>query len=255
MEEDVIGLIPAGGEAARFGKLSCSKELLPFVAHEHCESSLLQTEVLMSHLIEKMRLAFINRIYVILKRGKWDIPNYFGDGSDNGVSIGYLIQGLPYGVPFTLNQAYHFVMNKKVALGFPDTIYRCNDLFGPLIKRLNKGNVEIVLGIFPADESENADRVELNKQGFIHRIVCKPHKSDSKYIWAAAVWLPKFTRFMREYLSSFSGYIAQKEIQIGQIVQLSIEEGYKVVGVQVSKHPPLDIGNADRLKQLWTFHA
>jgi glucose-1-phosphate thymidylyltransferase len=254
VSKEVIGLIPAAGDATRFGKLPCSKELLPIGFQEDKTISGSKPKVLMSCLLEKMRRASIHNAYVIIKKGKWDIPDYFGDGSEYGINIGYLIQNLPYGVPYTLDQAFPFIMNRKVALGFPDTIYQCPNIYGLLLNRLNKGDAHIVLGVFPADETENADRVEIDTNGLIRRIICKPNKSNLRFVWAAAVWQPGFTHYMHEYLASLDTSGLQAEIQIGHIVQFSIEAGFLVAGVQVSKYPPMDVGNARRLKSLWTMH-
>jgi hypothetical protein len=42
-------------------------------------------------------------------------------------------------------------------------------------------------------------------------------------------------------------------MQIGHIVQFFMEAGFLVAGVEVSQHPPMDVGNARRLKSLWTM--
>lgn len=250
--KEVVGLIPAAGEATRFGKLPCSKELLPIGIQEDKTISGHNPKVLMSCLLEKMRRSSIKNSYVIIKKGKWDIPDYFGDGSEYGINIGYLIQKSPYGVPFTLDQAFPFIKDCKVALGFPDTIYRCQNIYDLLLNRLTKGDAHIVLGIFPADKTENADRVEIDTNGFIRRVICKPNNSNLQFVWAAALWQPEFTHYMHQYLSSLDTSELKAEIQIGHIVQFSIEEGFIVAGVQVSKYPPIDIGSAISLKSLWT---
>jgi glucose-1-phosphate thymidylyltransferase len=61
-------------------------------------------------------------MYFLIRKGKWDIPNYYGDGHNVGMNIVYLIMKQPYGVPFTLMQSFPFVQNKAVALAFPDMI-------------------------------------------------------------------------------------------------------------------------------------
>lgn len=251
--KEAIGLIPAAGDASRFGQLPCSKELLPIGIQENKTTSGSKPKVLMSCLLEKMRRASIRNAYVIIKKGKWDIPGYFGDGSEYGINIGYLIQNLPYGVPFTLDQAFPFIMNRKVALGFPDTIYRCQDVYSLLLNRLTHGDAQIVLGIFPAGKTENADRVEIDTNGIVNLIICKPNKSNAQFVWAAAVWQPEFTHFMHEYLSKLDTSELQAELQIGHIVQFSIEAGFIVAGVEVSKYPPTDVGNARRLISLWNM--
>ena len=115
---EITGLIPAGGLAERLGKLPYSKEVLPYKDDSG------KMRVISENLINYFRLAGIKNIYFIIRKGKWDIPEYFGDGSAYGVNIGYLTMKLPYGTPFTLSQAFPFVKDKIVALGFPDIIFK-----------------------------------------------------------------------------------------------------------------------------------
>jgi hypothetical protein len=93
----------------------------------------------------------------------------------------------------------------------------------------------------------------MDTKGFIRRIVCKPNKAKLRFVWAAAVWQPEFTHFMNEYLSNLNTSELQAEMQIGHIVQFFMEAGYLAAGVEVSQNPPMDVGNARRLKSLWTF--
>ena len=65
----------------------------------------------------------INKVYFIIRKGKWDIPEYYGSGENHTMDIGYLMMNQPYGVPFTLNQAYPFVKDSLIAFGFPDIIF------------------------------------------------------------------------------------------------------------------------------------
>jgi glucose-1-phosphate thymidylyltransferase len=248
---DVIALIPAAGEAKRFGRLPCSKEMLP-IGTQYDESLLKhEPKVLISHLLDHLREASIKKAYIILKKGKWDIPNYIGDGSGFGFNVGYLIRNLPYGVPFTLEQAFPFVRNNLVALGFADTVYNCSDMFPKMLEKLDRGISQIVLGLFPADETGNADRVEIDDKGVVSRIICKPEKSDAPMVWATAVWKPGFTNFMHRYVTGIDVSTVNNEIDIGHVVQASIEKGITVEGVQVSSHPPFDVGNIDALQHLW----
>ena len=52
-----------------------------------------------------MRLAGAQRIYFIVRPGKFDIAEYYGDGSRLGLTFAYLMMGAPYGPPFSVAQA------------------------------------------------------------------------------------------------------------------------------------------------------
>ena len=117
--EDLVGVIPAGGKAVRLGKIPCSKEIYPLKIWETEEP-----KVTSEYLVKYLQQAGCSYIFFIIKEGKWDIPAYFGDGERFSINIGYLLSNLPYGTPFTLDQSYPYIKDKYVALGFPDLIIK-----------------------------------------------------------------------------------------------------------------------------------
>jgi len=93
-------------------------------------------------LFEKMRLAGIQGLTAL---GEVDIPAYFGDGKILDMNLGYLIVRFAFGVPYTLDQAYPFVQNALVALGFPDILFQPDDTFKRLLG-LAASKADVVLG-------------------------------------------------------------------------------------------------------------
>ncbi|MGH7410208.1 MAG: dTDP-glucose pyrophosphorylase, partial [Candidatus Methylomirabilis sp.] len=66
VDRDVIGLLPAGGEARRLAPLPCSKELYPLGFRSVDEGRSLRPKVACHYLLEKMRAAGITRAYIVL---------------------------------------------------------------------------------------------------------------------------------------------------------------------------------------------
>ena len=132
---DFSALIAAGGLANRLGPLPCSKEIFPIIG----QFTNNRTKVVCENLIEYYKLAGINDIHFIIRKGKWDIPQLLGDGSSLGVNISYLIMNLPYGTPFTLDQAYPFIKDKNIAMGFPDIVMEPKNAFEMLKVKLQNG--------------------------------------------------------------------------------------------------------------------
>ena len=60
-EREVIGLIPAAGQATRLSPLPCSKELFPIGFGASKTGHNLVPKVVCQHLLEKMRLAGITK--------------------------------------------------------------------------------------------------------------------------------------------------------------------------------------------------
>lgn len=247
---EIIGLLPAGGQATRISPLPLSKELYPIGFQRLGNKKNLRPKVVSQYLLEKMRLAGIQKAYFILRPGKWDIPAYFGDGEIISMNLGYLMMNLPYGVPFTLDQAYPFVREAIVALGFPDILFHPEDAFMQIVARQQASKADVVLGLFPTDKPQKAGMVDFNQTLRVHLVIEKPVESTLKYMWAIAVWTPKFTEFLHEYLDklkSSSDLLQLPELPIGNVIQAAITQGLRVEAEVFPTGTYLDIGTPDDL--------
>ena len=256
-ELEVIGLLPAAGQARRIAPLPLSKELYP-IGFRYCdENHNLRPKVVCHYLLEKMHLAGINKAYIILREGKWDIPQYLGDGAMSDIKLGYLMMNLPYGVPYTLDQAYLFVQKAIVALGFPDIIFWPDDVFSKLLARLAASEADVVLGLFPTDQPHKAGMVDFDQEGRVLLIKEKPKQTDLKYMWGVAVWTPVFTSFLHEYLITIEASRQQnqagnyptkeQELPIGDVIQAAINSGLQVQAEVFASGEYLDIGTSEDL--------
>jgi len=68
---EVIGLLPAGGKATRLAPLPCSKELYPVGFRALDEGESVRPKVVCHYLLEKMRLAGVIKVYIVLGKAKW----------------------------------------------------------------------------------------------------------------------------------------------------------------------------------------
>lgn len=248
---EVIGLIPAAGTASRISPLPCSKELFPLGFRSVDGSGSMRPKVVSHFLLEKMRMAQIKKAFIILREGKWDIPSYFGDGKILDMDFAYLMMDLPYGVPFTLDQAYPFVQNAIIALGFPDIVFQPENAFVRLLAKQKESNADIVLGLFPTTHAHKTDMVELDDSGRIRSIQIKPDKTHLMYTWQIAVWTPRFTRFMHDYISDqqriFENNRDTKELFVGDVIQTAMQNNMKTETVLFKDGNCLDIGTAEDL--------
>ncbi len=243
-QPDIIALLPAGGQATRLSPLPLSKELYP-VGFRATDSGL-KPKVVAHYLLEKMRRSGITKAFFILRPGKWDIPAYFGDGAMLDLPIGYLTVHVPHGVPYTLNQAYPFVQNALVAIGFPDILFEPADAYAHLIVRQSRSQADVVLGLFPTEHYWKAGMVDFDDSGRVRQIIEKPKMSELprnfelKYMWAIALWTPRFTQFLHDYLAAIPN--PAQEIPIGDVIQASIQSGLQVEAVPFPNGSYLDVG-------------
>jgi len=254
---DLVGVIPAAGTARRLGPLPCSKELLPVGFHDKANEGRCRPKVVSHYLLERMRLANMSKVYIILRAGKWDIPAYFGDGEMLNLHIAYLIMNFSFGVPYTLDQAYPFIKDSTVVFGFPDILFQPQDAFVQLLAKQAESNADVVLGLFIADQPRKMDMVELDNDGRVRGIQIKPSRTRLRYAWIIAVWTSAFTHFMHEYVLSPSrrdikdktGKIVpeQKELYVGNVIQAALENNMKVESTLFSKGSYMDIGTPEDL--------
>ena len=249
-QREVIGLIPAAGKASRLPLLPCSKELYPIGYN----SSSFYPKVISQFLLENMRAADIKRAFIILRKGKWDIPAFFGDGKMLDMNLAYLMMDLPYGVPYTLDQAYPFVQNAIIALGFPDIIFEPPDAYSIMLTRQRESDADVVLGLFSTPHPHKTDMVDLDDSGRIRSIHIKPSETHLKYAWGIAVWSPSFTKFMHDYALSqcrlFENSFQdepKREMFVGDVIQAAIETGMRVDPVIFKDGSYVDIGTPEDL--------
>jgi glucose-1-phosphate thymidylyltransferase len=246
---NIIGLIPAGGKASRLGKLPCSKEVFPVKDKNG------QIFVISSNLISYFQKAGILNIFFIIRKGKWDIPEYFGDGSHMNVNMGYLIMNKPYGTPFTIDQAYPFIKENIVSLGFPDIIFKPADAFVSLKTKFLKGNADIILGVVPHKEFLTTDMIEFAHNGEIKDIVIKQNRPDLRYGWFIALWRPSFTEFMHKFLADFiqknpDGLLRYdgmpgRELYIGDIMRAGLTTNLTIEHIIFKDGRYIDLGTPE----------
>jgi glucose-1-phosphate thymidylyltransferase len=253
--QTLIGLIPAAGTAERLSPLPFSKELYPIGYMRRKECNGIRCKPICIYLLERMKKAGVSEAFIVLRKGKWDIPGYLGDGSGMKLNLAYAVMKLPYGVPFTLKPAIPFIRDKNVVFGFPDIIFEPDNAFLHLLERLEKSNADIVLGLFPESNPSKNHMVDMASDGRIKKIVMNHNSARLQYTWIIAVWSKSFTQYIDAYLKSFVksgtksdlGNEKRSEVYLTQVIQNAIESSLDVQGVAFPKGKWLDIGTPENL--------
>jgi UTP-glucose-1-phosphate uridylyltransferase len=77
---EIVGVIPAAGTATRIAPLPCSKELYRIGFRSAEDGRGVRPKPIGQYLLEHLRRGGAKRTYIVIRKGKWDIPEYFGDG-------------------------------------------------------------------------------------------------------------------------------------------------------------------------------
>lgn len=255
--KEIIGLIPAGGSASRLGTIPCSKEIFPLGFEGTGDQR--RPKAVSQYLLEKYRAAGATKIQFVLRQGKWDIPAYYGDGAQLGLTISYLMLRHLYGVPYTLDQAYPFVKEARVMLGFPDMLYEPEDCFATLLAQQTAQNADLVLGLYEVNDRVLASRSDMvrwqSETGVIEAMEIKSPTTTLTHSWINAVWGPAFTEFLHQYiqqdLPQREADPTLPEIQLGNIFVAAMEAGLKVRAHLFAGETFLDVGTLPSLEQGW----
>ena len=240
---NVIGIIPAAGYAHRIAPLSCSKEVYPIVLPDG------SYRVVSSYLLKRFAQASANKSYFIIRHGKWDIPEYFKDGSEIGKNVAFIVTDETRGVPFTIDKAYSFIKDAIVLFGFPDIIFKPVDAFSSLLKKQQSSGADLVLGLFNATNPGKMDMVEFNDKGEITNIIIKPVQTGLTQTWIIAVWSPVFSQFLHKNVLERKSQRKSCEVHLGEVFRKAIQAGIKTDYVLFEQGRYLDIGTPDDLEK------
>ncbi len=243
----VVGLVPAAGQAKRIAPLPGSKELLPIGFHQSMVNGEIRVrpKVVSHYLLEAMACAGACNVYMIISKEKTDLMRYYGDGADLGLSIAYLVIDHMGGMPYTLNQARPWLSDETVIFGMPDTIFSPPDAFAQLLARHGDTCADLTLGLFPTEKHRRFGMVAVDSEDRVVRVVDKPARTDLKYMWGIACWSPRFTQFMDEYLPKPPS--GEREIVLGDIFQAAVDAQFNVRAVRFVEGDYVDVGTPEDL--------
>jgi glucose-1-phosphate thymidylyltransferase len=201
----------------------------------------------------------VQKGYVMIRDGKWDIPAYLGDGGGWGVHLAYLMVHLPYGTPYSLDQAYPFVRHARVLLGFPDVLFQPTDAFIRLLERQSTTGADVVLGLFPASQPHKMDLVDVDAAGRVRSILVKPSRSTLRHAWILAAWGPAFTEFLHAAVRQHSELPQERraatDLYVGDVLGAAIQQGFSVDSVLFPDGYCIDIGTPEDLARVAPFET
>lgn len=249
---DVIGIAPMAGRGTRLG-LSISKELAPL--DEGSETGLVLADVMLGRMID----AGITKVVLVMASHKEDIRQHFGEtykpqtSEADGLALSYVQIDNSRSTPMSINAAYRYTRSKVCALGFADILFARCPGYQRALDHLEKGDADVVLGLFPSVQSASSDMVEFDADGVVKTLRIKSAEGAKlAYTWSIAVWKPAFTDFLRRFVADSSKDSAAlqasaREQYVGDVFLEAMRAGMRIDAVVVSAHASLDAGTPESL--------
>ena len=256
--QEVVGLVPAAGVAKRLQPFPCSKEVYPVGFTRDPATGMPRPKVAAYYLLEKFRAAGITKAFLVIKEGKWDIPNYFREGGLVGLSLAYMVIAGSLGPPDTIDRAYPFLEQNRVAFGFPDILFGPDDAYRQLIAAQERTGADVVLGLHRVYDHRVWDMVECDSDGLVRNIVMKPVTTTLTHGWCCAVWTPAFSDFLHRFLRAEETHrnLAQLantahdlggDLAVGVVLQAALKAGLLLQSVIFPHDTYIDIGTPEDL--------
>jgi glucose-1-phosphate thymidylyltransferase len=204
-------------------------------------------------LIGRMKLAGVENFHLVLRKGKWDIPGYFGGGNEHKINVSYHITDNESAVPFTINTPYPYIKDKNVVFGFPDIFFLPEDAILQLKEAfLYDPSIDMVFGLFEVSDPINWDTVAVDENNWIRSINIKQSlKQKQSFAWITAIWKPVFSSFLNNWLLKRSENGTQtvgNELQLSNIIMDFIGSGHKVKGKIIKQGDCIDTGTIEGLQ-------
>ena len=247
-----IALIPAAGIASRLPQVVGSKEMLPVAAAGVGHPPGVETEPVICHLLRSLRQAGATETRIVLRTGKWDIPEYLSQHDWNDLNLKFVFTRGTSGVPETVATGLRDRPGANILFGFPDILFEPVDAMKKLGRRLLDSEADVILGAFPTLNSAKMDMVKIEQDDRVSTIEIKPEHTSLEFTWITAAWTPSFTDYFLDLQQNAPARVqrqaaAHADLHLGHSLQLAIDDGLRVEAQVFTSGRSLDIGTPDDL--------
>jgi glucose-1-phosphate thymidylyltransferase len=204
------------------------------------------------HLLGHMQQAGVQAVTVVIRDGKLDIRQYLAGNEWRQLSFDLRSTKGTSGVPETVSIGLEGNERTNIAFGFPDILYSPANALGLMMDKLDTGQSEVVLGLFPTSNPAKMDMVDTGKDGKVIEIEIKPKSTRLDLTWILAVWTPTFTEYLSNLLRNDERRMAdlsgsRSDFHLGQVFKLAIADGLAIDSLAFRDGRSLDIGTPDDL--------
>ncbi|MBB6647968.1 glucose-1-phosphate thymidylyltransferase [Halobellus ruber] len=232
------GVILAGGTGSRLRPITHTgpKQLVPIA-----------NKPVLEYAVDDLVEAEIDEIGIILgNKGRDEIQEYFGDGSDWGVEITYIVQGEPLGLAHAVGCAKDFVGDDSFVVYLGDDLMR--EGITELVEDFDSEKYAAGIGLQEVDEPSRYGIVDVNDGGDVIQLVEKPDDPPNNL---ALIGIYVFTPAIFDQIESLEKSW-RGEYEITEAIQGLLDDGkriqsHMVYGWWKDTGKPEDILHTNRL--------
>lgn len=249
-----IGLVPAAGHGVRFGAAGYAKELFPLLLSSTSDDGQpLAPRPVCELALRGVQRAGADRCIILVSPHKTDIVRVLADRADDDMSLAYVVQANPHGLPHAIRCARPWLGDADVVFALPDTITLPADALARVHAHRVEQNADLGLGIFPVDEPEQLGPVDIAEDGTVIRIHDKPRETRLRNSWGVASWSARFTAFCCDWDENAAQ--TSRERVLGHVFEAARAAGMSISAQVFNDGKMLDIGTPAGLRVALTTLA
>jgi glucose-1-phosphate thymidylyltransferase len=197
--------------------------------------------------LRSIRAAGAAQCIVVVSYDKAEVLRVLGHGVGLEMSLAYVVQPKPEGLPHAVRTARPWLGEADVVFAMPDTILLPTTALADVHSERVRTQADVMLGVFPVDEPERLGPVEMDREGKVLHVYDKP--SDRRWMnsWAIASWSHRFTDFCSEW-DEKEAQTGGGERVLGHAFEAARREGLGVRGMRFERGVFLDIGTPQGLR-------
>lgn len=232
------GLILSGGTGSRLRPITHTgpKQLVPVA-----------NKPVLEYAVTDLREAGITDIGVVLgDKGRTEIQELLGDGSEYGVDITYIVQGAPLGLAHAAGCAQDFVGDDDFVMYLGDNILKQG--ISALVDSFEQGDYSAGIALQEVDNPQQFGIADVDDEGAVSRLVEKPDNPPTDLaLIGIYVFSPAVFDIIARLEPSWRG-----ELEITDALQGLLDDGHEidshvVEGWWKDTGKPEDILEANRL--------
>ncbi|MFC4550036.1 MULTISPECIES: glucose-1-phosphate thymidylyltransferase [Halorussus] len=208
------GVILAGGTGSRLRPITHTgpKQLVPIA-----------NKPVLEYALDDLKEAGITEIGIILgNKGRDEIQAYFGDGSDFGVNITYIVQGAPLGLAHAVGCARDFVGDDSFVVYLGDDLMRGG--ITELVEDFTADEYAAGIGLQKVNDPSRYGIVDVNDGGDVIKLVEKPDDPPNDL---ALIGVYVFTPAIFDEIETL-GKSWRGEYEITEAIQGLLDDGERI---------------------------